>query len=402
MSRCLRSVLCTFAALVVAFSCSGPVFAAEGDVRVFKFANSSFDRFTSDPGPALRGFIRERYSRMVAFSPYFDSRTSWYPNALAYQDLYAIYSDGRTDTADRHPEWILRDRRGRKLYIPFGCDNGSCPQYAGDVGDPRFRRWWIDRAKQAIADGYRGIFVDDANMDMRVGDGRGNAVRPIDERTGKPMTDRRWRAYVSAFLAQLRRELPKDAEIAMNALWYAGGEDRDRDKFVRRQLRAADTVVLEHALNDDGLQGGDGEWSARAWLRYVDRRHAQGTSIVVYDTGSTPAEHEYNLAGYLLVAGARDAFGRDEGGSDPDDWWRGLNVSLGRARGVRYDWNGLVRRDFEHGTVLLNTPDAPTRHVELPAGLHGLDGRPRSSITLPEKRGAVLMSPAAAAAAARR
>lgn len=402
MPRLTHILLCSFAALIVAFSCAGPVLASEGDVRVFKFADSSFDRFTSDPGPQLRGFIRERYTRLVAFAPYFDTRTRWYGNALAYQDLYAIYSDGRTETYKERPDWILRDRRGQRLFIPFGCENGTCPQYAGDITNAQFRRWWIDRAKQAIANGYKGIYVDDANMDMRVGDGNGEARRPVDRRTGQPMTDRAWRAYVAGFVAQLRRELPKNAEVVLNAIWYAGDDKRDRDPQVRRQLRAADTIVLEHGVNDDGLQGGDGEWSVRAFLDYVDRRHADGKAVVMYGGGETPAEHEYGLAGYLLASGPRDAFGRNDGGTDPDDWWRGLNVSLGRARGVRYEWNGLLRRDFEHGMVLLNDPDSPATRIELPSGLRGLDGRPRTSVTLGPKRGAVLMSPAAATAAARR
>lgn len=401
MSR-LRSIsLCAFTAALAVLSCTSLALGAEGDVRVFKFADRSFDRFTSAPGPQLRGFIRERYTRLVAFSPYFDTRTSWYPDALSYQDLYAIYSDGRTDTADKHPEWILRDDRGRRLYIPFGCENGTCPQYAGDPGNARFRRWWIDRAKAAIERGYRGIYVDDANMDMRVGDGRGKDRRPVDPRTGGPMTDAAWRRYVSGFVRQLRRELPPRAEVVLNALWYAG-EARDRDVDVRRQLAAADTIVLEHGVNDDGLQGGDGPWSVREFLRYVDRRHAEGKSIVMYGGGGLPHQREYGLAGYLLVSNGRDAYGNPEAGTDPDRWWSGLDVSLGRARGVRYEWKGLIRRDFEHGMVLLNVPDAPTRHIELPPGLRALDGRPRTSVTLGPKRAAILATPAVVAAVERR
>jgi hypothetical protein len=390
-------------ALVVVLALPAAAPAAAGDVRVFKFADSEFDRFGLDPTPGVRDFIIRRYDRLVAFAPYFDGRTSWYRNALAYQDLYAIYSDGRTDTADKHPEWILRDAGGNRLYIPWGCSEGDCPQYAGDVGDPAFRRWWIDKAKTAMARGYRGVYIDDANMNMTVSDSRGDARVPVDERTGRAMTDEAWRRYVADFVAQLRRELGPQAEIAVNAPWHAGaGELRDRDPDVKRMLAAVNVSVLEHSVNDEGLQGGDGPWSLREFFRYIDRRHQEGKKVVLYGGGATPAKRNYSLAGYLLAAGARDAFGNWDAGSDPDRWWNGLNVSLGRARGVRYEWKGVLRRDFQRGMVLLNEPDAPTRRLRLPRALRGLDGRTRTSVTLAPRRAVVLMTPAAAAAAARR
>ena len=71
------------------------------------------------------------------------SRLSWYGDAWAYQDLYAIYTD--SDVVTRHPDWILKDAGGHKLYIPFGCSGGECPQYAADFGNPEFRSWWIRR-----------------------------------------------------------------------------------------------------------------------------------------------------------------------------------------------------------------------------------------------------------------
>ena len=72
--------------------------------------------------------------RMNVFSPYFDSRTGWYPNGWVYDDAYAIYAG--EELASQHPEWILKDAAGNKLYIPFACSGGSCTQYAGHL-EPR-------------------------------------------------------------------------------------------------------------------------------------------------------------------------------------------------------------------------------------------------------------------------
>jgi hypothetical protein len=163
--------------------------------------------------------MRENYYRMQTYSPYFDSRLSWYPWAWEYKDAYAIKP--AWDVFAEHPEWVLRDANGEMLYIPWGCSGGTCPQYAADVGNPEFRKWWIEGAKSKIALGYDGIWVDDVNLEWRIGNGNGDSVRPIDPRTGSEMTLADWRRYFAEFMEQLRAALP-DVEIARELGGAAG------------------------------------------------------------------------------------------------------------------------------------------------------------------------------------
>ena len=51
----------------------------------------------------------------------------------------------RTTLAGDQP--YLRDGGGNKLYIPWGCSGGTCPQYAADVGNPAYRAWFIDQVR---------------------------------------------------------------------------------------------------------------------------------------------------------------------------------------------------------------------------------------------------------------
>ena len=108
-----------------------------GTVRFMRIANSAFDRYTKSPDPAQQKWMRAKYWRMLAYSPYFDSRLAWFPAAWAYKDLYAIHVG--SPLAAEHPEWILRDAAGNRLFIRFACSGGSCPQYAADIGDAGFR-----------------------------------------------------------------------------------------------------------------------------------------------------------------------------------------------------------------------------------------------------------------------
>ena len=221
-------------------------------------------------------------------------------------------------------------------------------------------------------------------MLLRVADGRGRKVAPVDPRTGSPMSLAGWRGYVASFTDEIRAAFPH-AELVHNVLWFAG----DRDPAVRRQLAAADLVNIEHGVNDPGLYGGGGRYGFGTLLAYVDRRHRQGTGVVLGGGSRGRAGREYALAGYMLVNTGRDAISSGFG-SRPGRWWRGYETSLGAPRGPRHRWRGLLRREFERGLVLVNPPDAPRRARRLGRGYADLTGRLRSSVALRPASGIVL------------
>jgi hypothetical protein len=351
--------------------------AAAGTVRFVKFIRPDFARFTRNARYAR--WMRRHFWRVTTFSPYFDSRLRWYRQAWVYRDLYAIYRGSAL--AREHPDWILTDASGRPLYIPFGCSSGSCPQYAGDVGNPAFRKDWIRHTRSVLRRGYRGVFIDDVNMPMSVADGSGNDVRPMDRRTGSAMSLRDWRRYVSSFTAEIRKAFPR-AQLVHNAIWFVG----DRDPAIRRQVAAADFVNLEHGVDDPGLDGGRGRYGFETLLGYIDAVHRQGKAVV-FGGG-----REYALATYMLFNSGRDALYSDYR-SRPGDWWRGWQLSLGAPRGPRNRWRGLWRRDFQHGLVLVNPPGSPQRTGRLGRSYAELSGRRRSSVVLPAASGIVLCDP---------
>ncbi len=353
-----------------------------GDVRFVKFATSAFDRYTASPTATAQEWMRTHYWRMVAYAPYFDTRVRWYPEAWFYKDLYAIYPG--TSAATQHPEWLLRDASGATLFIPYGCSGGTCPQYAADVGNPAFRAAWIAQAIATFGKGYRGIFVDDVNMAMKVSDGIGRAVAPIDPRTGAPMTIAAWRSYVAKFAEEIRAALP-DADIMHNQVWFFAPPS---DPAVARAIAAADVINVERGFNDAGIRGGTGQYGFDTLLAFLDVLHAQGRGALL-ESGST-AKRDYALAAYFLVTTVLDGVGHGSQ-SLPDDWWSGWDVSLGAAAGDRYVWNGLRRRDFARGFVLVNPPDRPTVTVALDGTWHGLDGVARTSVTLGPADGIVLV-----------
>src|SRR5438477_7060491 len=271
-----------------------PTLVSPGNVRFAKIANSAFDVYTQNPTQAQKDWMRAHYWRMLTYAPYFDTRLSWFPDAWVYKDLYAIYPGSTVATS--HPEWILKDASGNRLYIPYGCGGGTCPQYAADIGSPGFRASWIQEATATLAKGYRGLFVDDVNMLLdRVSNGSGQPVTPIDPRTGGPMSQADWRRYMAEFTEQIRQAFPAK-EIVHNVLWWVGTSDAS----VARELVAADFVCLERGLNDSGIVGGTGTYGFDTFLGLVDWLHQHGRAVFLDPSATTAQAREYGLAGHFL------------------------------------------------------------------------------------------------------
>jgi uncharacterized protein (TIGR03437 family) len=370
---------------------AGGVEAATGSVRYFPLAGPEWDPFTSSSNPDMRFFIRLHLSRIGTFSPFFDKKLAWMPDALVYFDAYAIYTNSKA--ASQHPEWILKDALGNPLYIPYDCSKGTCPQYAGDISNPDFRAWQIDQIRQRLAaggahpNGYKGIWLDDVNLNFTVSNGLGALVTPLDALTGVPMLAQEWKRYFTEYVEQIRAELP-DIEILHNSVWFAAGGATD--PYVQRQIAAADYINVERGFGDSGLLGGTGRLSLSSLMKYIDFVHLVGRPVVIEDYFM--ADRTYSLASYFLIQSDSDGFGIRE--QTPANWPANLyDVQLGPAASERYKWNGLWRRDFAGGIVLVNEPGSPARTATFQLPMTDPDGNPVSTVTLRAKQGGVFVYP---------
>ena len=148
-------------------------------------------------------------------------------------------------------------------------------------------------------------------------------------------------------------------------------------------------VNLERGVNDDGLRGGNGRFGLEKFLAHVDWLHARDLRVVFDADAGGDRAREYGLAAYFLISSGGDGLGNESGGT-PAEWWPGYDVSLGPDLGPRYAWNGLIRRDFQYGMVLVNEPGASQVTLQLGGSYLDVSGTTRTSVTLGAAQGAVL------------
>lgn len=376
-----------FKRTLLAIAVASSLKAGTGTVRYFQMSGPNWDQFTTSTATGMRSFIREHVSGIATFGPFFDDKLAWMPHAWLYYDSYAIYAN--SPVAAAHPEWILKDASGNKLFIPFQCAAGTCPQYAGDISNLQFRSYQITtlltmlKAGGATESGYEGAWLDDVNMNMFVGDGTGKLVVPMDARTGQPMSANYWNMYFAQFLELIRASLPPSVKIAHNSLWFV-----PQDQYVRRQIGTADLINVERGFGDEGLTGGTGQWSLAAMFNYIDFLHSVGAAAEIDDYFLS--DRMYSLACYFLVQNGADVFGISE--QTPGNWPSTLySINLGPATGPRYKWLGVWRRDFMRGFVLVNEPGAAAVTMTLPDGMVDTDGAPVASVTMAGKQGAIFL-----------
>jgi hypothetical protein len=388
-----KGIAATLALVVFTYGASRAQ-AAEGHVNYAEYTNSTFDPYTQSPTSAQIQWMQSHFSEMIVFSPYFDSRTSWFPKSTVYQDLYAIYVG--SSVAASHPDWILHDQYGAWLYIPWGCSNGTCPQYAANIANPAFRAWWISQAQTIIARGnYPGLFIDDVNMEFRVGDGWGNFAAPIDTNTGQQMSWTAWRSYMAGFMEQIRAALPNE-QITENSLWFSAPTGTlGQDPYINRQIATASRINIERGFaSDTGLTGGTGFWSAYNLFSFIDSVHASGKTVNYQENQLNTAGQEYGLASYFMISTGNDSI--EDETATPDNWFNGYSVDLGSALGPRSYANGIFRRNFSNGIALMGEPNIGNQTISLPGTFKRLDGSLVTSVTIGSRQGIILQGTVAA------
>lgn len=292
----------------------------------------------------------------------------------------------------RHPSWFLTDGSGHPLtYADYSRSAVM------DVGNTGYRNTWAANAIAAAkADGFDGIYLDDANtypghgIDGRIGE-------YTDQAYGRAMT-----GFIASAADQLRASgLVAVANVAANP-WVSW--QRADALTMAAHLTA---LAREHYVRYGDICG---PFSARFnttatngtppiadMLAYDQAVQAAGAHLLGTDYGYTPATApdratmSYGRALFLLAwdgkAGSAYVF-RPCGTVDP--FAPAWQVDIGTPTGAVTLVRGVYERPYSHGLVLLNPAAGAAATVSVPAGYVTAAGVAVTSTVLPAQ-GALLL-----------
>jgi hypothetical protein len=400
--------LLALAALVPTLASAACVTGASnpGCVTFMMRTDSRFDIYTNGtPSSADISWINSHFWRMQTSVGYFDpTGLTWYKNAWAYVNSSSALTGEAVSS--QHPEWILKsgpEPNGTKLYNGYVNPNGQSSRYALDIGDPAFRSWWISMAQGVVAKGYKGLWIDDVNFDgIHTSDINGNYVVPWDDRTGTWMTYTNWKQYFAEFVTQIRSAMP-NVEILHNSIFYSGNSPDGSDPYVQQEIKAANWINRERgvSIGIDGTGGTGDKYSLISFLNFVDTVHSLGAYI---DLQEFDFNGDYPVACYFLISTGKDLLGNNAIGMDasgkpapgsngaPTNWPANYDVQLGNPLGARYTWNGMYRRDFTNGLVIVNPPGGTQASYSLGSTYKDVSGNTVTSVNLAAKTGIVLLA----------
>jgi hypothetical protein len=286
---------------------------------------------------------------------------------------------GYTDARANHPEWFLRD--GNEIPLIFKDYPTSRVM---DIGNTSYQLAGATRViRNAKAGGFDGVFLDDANASLRWVIAGGSA-----ECVTYP-TQPQWQSAVYSFLSGVGPLLRRAGLLAIANI---GGST------ITSGLWQKWNGPIDGAMEESFTNGGsgvdsvaNGQWPAKLGHALWSERN--GKISLDHAVTRTRRGARYALATMLLVAGGKNLFSASVGYSH-EVWWPEYRTanSLGRpVEGFHVLRDGVYRRDFTRGVVLVNPRVRPTTGIPLAGTYSGSGLHTIKNVSLAPTSGVVLL-----------
>ena len=227
---------------------------------------------------------------------------------------------------------------------------------------PRFQTYWRDSiAEQVRAGDYDGVFLDSASPALLQWEARA----PLDSRllgdgvrtnTFPELGGKSWITAWQEWISQLDRSLASQGiPLIPNAGAFATTWDNTDYSLT--------SGVFSEGFCDPGLTTDDWKAAVNQTLSLVRANKI----VILQNYLASPADlakRRYLLASYLLMKGSRTYLVYFA--SSTLEWYPEWDLDLGAAQRTATTvddllWNGVYRRDFANGVVLVNPTTRPVR-----------------------------------------
>ena len=301
------------------------------------------------------------------------------PNLTLYAYMNGGFAySGDKDTYPAH--WYLYDSMGQKIQNNWGI-------WLMDTANPDWVTNRINECKAALQlSGYDGCFVDN----LGVGSLWGLSGRPINPRTGQPLTNSEWLNATVELASKMRSAL--GPIILVNGL--VDGVQYASQATPSSRLLVAAGQGLSEAFNRTANAGPDDYRSEAAWVADINMlsdattrgiRVTTITKVWVTATDAKKAQlHRYALGSFLLGNNGRGLFHFSYGKGSDNMANNPLHdqVRLGPPVAAYGKVSGAYQRSFENGRVIVN-PSTASVTVPLDRTFTDVNGvRHQGSITV--------------------
>ena len=308
---------------------------------------------------------------------------------LVYKDMAAAVSWAGTTKlptgvsmaeAEANPDWFLLDTAGRRIEW---CD------YAGDwqldVGRRAYQdRWAANVAEDLRANGWDGVFVDDANASQ--------SWHLCGRTIAKYPTDAAYASATRSFLANVGPDLTSQGFLVIPNIYlpYSSGALATWLDWISFTSGGMQEFWSKWGTDTTGHFAGN-DWTYRQQFLAATQRAGKVFLGLTYAPTGDVRSLRYARSTFLLDwDGGRSALLLESGsGVDPtsSEWM----IDIGSPRGARYPVGAAWRRDYSGGTVLVNA-STTTVWISLGSPHVDQDGQVVSSLALAPTTGAVLRS----------
>ncbi len=240
----------------------------------------------------------------------------------------------------QHPDWFLLDQGGKRLRA------GSRNYYYMDPGNPEYRSFWLERAKEMQAEfGWDGLFIDNVEASRTKFTSRGISLAAYPSEFS-------FQAEVEGFLAYIEQGYSKPegkpilaniVSVADYAVWF---------KYIG-YLNGAMVELFATSASEKRLEPAD--WEQQ--MRVVEQTLGDGKQLILVSQGRQADKdlQRFAFASYLLIANGNASFRYANADSYVEPWmYPDYSFRLGGPLGPRYRAGNSWRRDFSNGHVIVN------------------------------------------------
>ena len=293
---------------------------------------------------------------------------------------------GYVDASRNHPDWFLLDTSHRRI------ESGAYHDlWLMDVGNPDYQRAWLQNVAAEIAlGGWDGVAVDDVNTspDYHAG----------SRRIAAYSTDDAYAAAMRSFLARVGPALRARGKLVLPNIataWPSG------PRYWRDWIRFTSGGILEYwtkwGSGPSDHFTGDG-WAYRQQFLDLTQRAGKIFIGVTYAPKNDVRSMTFARASFLLDwNGGPSALVFEPSGPEAQDPFApAWTASIGTPRGPKRLVDGVWRREYSRGVVVVNPGEKPVA-VPLRGTFARQGGRVLRSATLGPASGLVLADAPAAA-----